>query len=89
MTDGDMGVFLKLNGGMLYWKVKGVAEVDKSGENLHVDETANVIFSGPIVERYDEIIASPFPYALKVYDDNSVVFTLYTSKGGPGGNTSL
>ena len=40
-------------------------------------------FSATINERYDEVIGSPFPYRVKVFDNNSVLVTLYNSKGGP------
>lgn len=82
MTEGDLGTFLKLNGGLLYWYVKGGASTDAEGDDLHVDEKAWVLGKN-ISERYDEVIGSPFPYTLKVFDNGNVLFTLHNSKGGP------
>ena len=82
MTEGDLGEFLKLNGGMLYWRVSGGAETSKTGQDLHVDEKAVVLYK-TINERYDEVIGSPFPYTLKVFDNGKVLFTLHNSNGGP------
>ncbi|MBR0137708.1 MAG: hypothetical protein IJM15_04795 [Erysipelotrichaceae bacterium] len=82
MTEGDLGMFLKINGGLLYWYVNGSSATDASGGQLFVDESA-VVLGKVIKERYDEVIGSPFPYTLKIYDNGQVLFTLYNSKGGP------
>ena len=83
MTEGDIGVFLKLNGGTPLWYVNGHSGTDSEGGLLDVDASTWTPFSGTMAERYDEVISSPFPYKIKVYDNSSVVFTLYNSKGGP------
>lgn len=83
MTEGDLGMFLKLNGGTLLWYVNGHSATDAQGSLLDVDASVWTPFSSTITERYDETIGSPFPYRIKVFDNYSVLFTLYNSKGGP------
>ena len=81
MTDGDMGTFIKLNGGTPLWHITGHAETNAAGELVTGDSTVTTIFTGPIKERYDEPLYSPFPYSIKVYPDSTVIFTLYNTKG--------
>ena len=83
MTEGDMGTYMKINGGLFFYFVNGYAKTDASGKNEDVDLTGKVIFHPAFVERYNEPIDTPFPYTLKMYEDHSVVFTLYNAKGGP------
>ena len=84
MTGGDMGTYVKFNGGAfpLYYG-NASASTDSSGSNLHSDATVTTAFTGPISERYDEPVDSPFPYTIKIYENNDVLFTLYNAKGGP------
>ena len=83
MTEGDMGTYLRLNGGLLYWYVNGYASTDSSGTKENADLTGKVIFHPAFAERYSEPVDSPFPYTLKLFEDGSVLFTLYNAKGGP------
>ena len=83
MTEGDMGMFLKVNGGMPFWHAKGYSEVRASGEQLDADMTMHTVFGQSFAERYTEPIYNPFPYAIRVYPNNRVRFRLYNSKGGP------
>ena len=82
MTSGDMGMFLKLNGGPLFVKGHANATVDASGHQTQGEAVMHSPF-GTYRERYDEPIDSPFPYTVRVYPDGSVLFTLYNAKGGP------
>ena len=84
MTEGDMGTYLKINGGIIpIYLGKASGETDASGTSLDVDAKVTTAFTGTMSERYSEPIDSPFPYTIKVYDDKDVLFTLYNAKGGP------
>ena len=67
----------------LGYSVNGYAKTDAAGKNEAADLTGKVIFHPAFVERYQRPIDSPFPYTLKLYDDHSVIFTLYNANGGP------
>jgi hypothetical protein len=83
MTEGDMGMFLKLNGGNGFFFANGKGEVDAGGKSSTGNMTVKTILGTTYSERYDEPIDSPFPYTVKVFPDASVLFTLYNAKGGP------
>lgn len=84
MSEGDMGTYVKLNGGAFpIYLGNASASTDAKGSDLKADATVTTAFTGPISERYDEPIDSPFPYTIKVYENNDVLFTLYNAKGGP------
>ncbi|MBP5280526.1 MAG: hypothetical protein J6Z03_08575 [Erysipelotrichaceae bacterium] len=84
MTEGDMGTYLKIGGGVFpYYGGNSYAATDSSGSTLDVDAKATALFARTVAQRYSEPIDSPFPYSIKVYEDKDVLFTLYNSKGGP------
>lgn len=84
MSEGDMGTYLKINGGIIpIYAGKASGETDAAGNSLDVDAKVATAFTGTISERYSEPIDSPFPYTIKVYDEKDVLFTLYNAKGGP------
>lgn len=84
MTEGDMGIFAKLNGGIPFiYNVSGTVETDSQYHSMKVDDTVKVIFNPTFKERYTEQIDSPFPYTVVMYPDGTVKFTLYNCKGGP------
>ena len=84
MSEGDMGTYLKLNGGILpFYSANSSGVTNKEGTSLDVDATTSSIFVGTISQRYNEPIDSPFPYTIKVFDNKDVLFTLYNAKGGP------
>ena len=84
MSEGDMGTYVKLNGGAfpLYFG-HSYAKTDSSGSSLDADASVASMFTGTIAERYTEPIDSPFPYTIKLFDNRDVLFTLYNAKGGP------
>ena len=90
MTDGDMSGYFQMNG-VLGGIVDGKGEVDSSGKNVAADVRvafglyANGSMIGKFDERYSETdtFENPIPYTIKVYPDNNVVMTLYSSTGGP------
>ena len=84
MTEGDMSTYLKISGGVLPFAfVKGHGETDAKGTTLNNDAVGYTIFGHKFTERYTRPIDSPFPYTLKMYEDGSVLFTLYNNNGGP------
>ncbi|MBU9728456.1 hypothetical protein [Diplocloster modestus] len=92
MTDGDMSGYFQMNG-ILGGIVDGKSEIDSAGKNVVAD--VRVAFglydlsSGAMLYKFDErysesdTFENPIPYTLKVYPDNNVVMTLYSSQGGP------
>ncbi len=83
MTEGDMGVYLKMTGGLIYWFADTSAIVDKEGRSVDVDSIVGGFLIPSFKERYTDPIDSPFPYTLKIFEDDTVLFTLYNAKGGP------
>ena len=84
MTEGDMSTYLKINGSpspLAY--ANGYAKTDSTGKEMDVDTKGYVFTGQTFTNRYTDPIDSPFPYTLKLYEDHSVVFTLYNAKGGP------
>ena len=83
MTEGDMGMFLNINGGLPWYAVKGNAKVDKYYETTTGQTTVRTPFTRAFSERYEEDLVHPFPYTVKLFPDGTVLFTLYNAKGGP------
>ena len=82
MTEGDMGMYLKLNGGNGLFFARGQGGTDASGKSNAGQMTVTSFLGQTYSERYDEPIDSPFPYTVRVYPDASVLFTLYNARGG-------
>ena len=82
MTSGDMGMFLKLNGGPLFVKGHAEGSVGANGKPVQGYAVMHSPF-GTYNERYSETLECPFPYTVRMYPDGSVLFTLYNAKGGP------
>ncbi len=82
MTSGDMGMFLKLNGGPLFVRGHAESSVDASGKPIEGYAVMHSPF-GTYRDRYEETLENPFPYTVRIYPDGSVLFTLYNAKGGP------
>ncbi len=83
MTEGDMGTYLKLNGGPLLFWINAEGQADSLMHSSSGDVKVRTIFGHSFAERYDEPIDSPFPYTIKVFPDYSVLFTLYNYNGSP------
>ncbi len=82
MTEGDMGMYLKLNGGNGLFFASGKGEVGASGKSNEGSMRVTSFLGQRFEDRYDEPIDSPFPYTVRLYPDASVLFTLYNAKGG-------
>ncbi len=90
MTEGDLSGYFQMNG-ILGGIVDGKSEVDAAGKNVTADvRTAFGIYAnGSMIYKFDErysendTIENPITYTIKVYPDNNVVMTIYSSNGGP------
>ena len=82
MTEGDMSGFLQLTN-IAYGTTSGGGTVDASGKNTQGSAVVSHPLVGTFQERYEEVIETPMPYTLEVYDAGQVVFTLYSANGGP------
>ena len=83
MTEGDMGMFMKINGGLPWYNVNAKADVDSKYSKTEGQAVVRTPFTPTMHERYDEFIDTPFPYTIKLFPDGTVMFTLYNQKGGP------
>ncbi len=83
MTEGDMGTYMKISGGRLFWSGHGQSGMSSGGHSVKGSATADTVFSAPATSTIDDDVLFPFPYVLKVYPNGLVRVTLYNYNGGP------
>jgi hypothetical protein len=77
MTSGDMSGYIKITG-IAYGTTSGAGTVDASGK-----QTQGYASALGYSERYSEVIDSPFPYILRLYETGEAVFEVFSANGGP------
>ena len=83
MTDGDMSTYAAMSGSFMGVNYAGEGGMDASGSHLDASGVASSPSAGVFHERESKDYEMPFPYVIKVYNTGEVLFTLYSSGGGP------